>query len=395
MGDVPGNPLLLDPGEDMPTRFEARTVSDCRYPEIALAALDDAEVGSHFHKAPIQPLDLAVLLDSARKAGYSRLAITSPLMWEQACDPLVTQTLLRKLQEFPTALLGLRGRTASRPEFTPVELTGSAIPASRIEGSIALLPSANAALPRSLSGDTFGPWALDWIENEPLMAPENREGSSYPLLARWHGDIYPTLPLRLVMLAEGIAPEELRVEIGSRIAWRKTELPLDSYGRTTLSGGEKARRVPLADIMEKVEREHAADAAGSYLLLSEPVASQPGDRARAEWMAATLSRLACRTTERTEWISKTAEGFALRRARESAADYLIALVVAGAFLLAAPRLSGAGHFVAEMLVLVAGALALSRLMEQGLWVPAAPWLAALLVVLLGGRLLRLGYRRRR
>lgn len=394
IGEPPGKPLLLGQKEAVPTERTAYAVTERRYPEIALLLLEDGQVASHFHKSPIQPLDLAVLLDAARKAGFSGLGFSSPLMWKTPCNSLVEETLRRKLRAFPAAVLGMRGRTASRPEFTPAELAGSALDPSRIEGSIALLPSANAALPRSLSGTAFGPWAIDWVEHESLMDAQNRGDASYPLLVRWHGDIYPTLPLRLLMLAEGIRPGDLSVHVGSHMAWKKTVLPLDSYGRTTLGGAEKVRMLSLGDVME-APRTEKADEELRYLVLGEPVASQKRDVERAAWLAETLSCLACRVSERTEWREKTVEGFVLRRADESAAVMLLALAAALVFMLVAPRCPLGGHFAAEMTLLALGGLLLGSLMARGMWVPVAPWLAALGVLVLSARLLRWGYVRRR
>lgn len=389
IGNPPGKPLLLGQQEAVPTERTAHMVTERRYPEIAVLLLDDAQVASHFHKSPIQPLDLAVLLDSVRKKGYSYLGFSSPLMWETPCNPLVEETLRRTLQAFPAAALGMRARTASRPEFTPSELVGSALDPSRIEGSIALLPSANAALPRSLTGASFGPWAIDWVEHESLMDTQNRGDSSYPLLVRWHGDIYPTLPLRLLMLAEGIQPGDVHVKVGSHIAWKKTVLPLDSYGRTTLTGAEKARACPLGEVMEAPPTAEAGKER-SYLVVGEPVASQVGDAERVSWLAETLSCLASRVSERTEWREKAVEGFVLRRANEGRASMLLALAIALAFLLIAPRCSLRGHLAAEMAILVFGGLLLALVMAQGVWVPVAPWLAAMAVVSILARLLRLG-----
>lgn len=366
----------------------AHTVTDRCYPEVAVALLDEGEVSSHFYKSPIQPLDLAVLLDAARKSGFSHLGISSPLMWEKPCNSLVEETLRRKLQAFSAVVLGMRGRMASRPEFTPAELAGSALNPSSIEGSIALLPSANAALPCSLLGDLFGPWAIDWVEHESLMDAQGRGDASYPLLVRWHGDIYPTLPLRLLMLAEGIQPEDISVKVGSHIAWKKTVLPLDSYGRTTLSGAEKVRVLSLEEVME-APRAAAANDERRYLVLGEPVASQKGDAARAAWLAETLSCLACRVSGRTEWREKIVEGFVLRRTDESTAALILSLAVALLFLLIAPRCSQGGHFAAEMAVLAFCGLFLGLLMTRGAWVPVDPWFAALGVVLVSARLLRL------
>lgn len=392
--DPPGKPLLLGRDEAVPTERTAHTVTERRYPEIAVLLLEDGQVAAHFHKSPIQALDLAVLLDAARKAGFSHLGVSSPLMWEAPCNPLVEETLRRKLRAFPTAVLGMRGRTASRPEFTPAELAGSALDPSRIEGSIALLPSANAALPRSLAGTGFSPWAIDWVEHESLMDAQNRGDASYPLLVRWHGDIYPTLPLRLLMLAEGMGPGDLSVHVGSHIAWKKTVLPLDSYGRTTLGGVEKVRALSLEDVME-APRSGKANEEARYLVLGEPVKTQKGDAERAAWLAETLSCLACRISERTEWQEITVKGFVLRRVPESTQTMLLALAVALVFMLIAPRFPQGGHFAAEMTLLALGGLLLGLLMARGMWVPVAPWLAALGVLVVTARMLRWGVRRRR
>lgn len=408
-GAPESKPVLLGSKMTMPMEKAPHCVLQQHYPEAACVMLGEEEVAAHFHKAPIQPLDFAVLLNAARKAGFTCLGISSPLGWKGPCDPLVQETLKRTLQAFPACVLGMRGRMASRPEFTPAELAGRALDAARIEGSIAFLPSANASLPNSLAewgGNAFAPWAIDWVEGDRLMAEGRDGGASYPLLVRWHGDIYPTLPLQLMMLAEGIQPGEISVEVGSHIAWRNSRLPLDSYGRTTLTEGCKVRTVTLTELMEG-SRE-AADSKGNaasrasaggdearYLLLCEPVVSQPGEAGRAEWMAATLSQLACRTTERTEWTMRPVAGRGLYRVQEGHTALALALGVGLLFLLVAPGRSRTLHWVAEVAVLLLGLGALGSLIDGGHWVPVAPWLAALLVLFAGGRVLRFRQVRRR
>lgn len=395
-GTAASAPVLLGSGKALPTEKVPHRTMQHQYPEVAYAMLDAKQVASHFHAAPIQPLDFAVLLDAVRK-GWSRLAVSSPLGWKDPCEPLVQETLRRKLRDFAACVLGLRGRTASRPEFTPAELAGSALDPSRIEGSIAFVPSANASLPNALSawgGGSFGNWALDWIEGEALMREGRASGASYPLLVRWHGDIYPTLPLRLVLLAEGVQPGEVSVEIGSHISWKQTRLPLDSYGRTTLEQGCRTRAVTLGELME--ERGKGPDPSqDSYLLLCEPVASLPGEEARAEWMAATVSRLACRSTEHTEWTERPIAGRPLHRV--SAASWVVSVVVGVALLslIVVPGRSKSVHFGVEVAVLLLLLVVLGWVIEGGGWLPVAPWLAAWVVWCAGGRLLRLGRARRR
>lgn len=397
-GTPASRPWLLEAGEAPPTRREARRSVERLYPEVAYAMLHPEEVSAHFHASPIQPLDFAVLLDAVRKGGVSHLGVSSPFGWKSSCEPLVQETLRRQMQAFCSCVLGLRARTASRPEFTPTELAGGALDPARIEGSIAFLPSANASLPHALSNwsGSFAPWALDWVEGEALMREGRTGKASYPLLVRWHGDIYPTLPLRLALLAEGVAPGDVSVEIGSHIAWAEKRLPLDSYGRTTLEDGCRTRRTTLGELMDGRGRQAPSRAKeGGFLLLCEPVASLPGEEERTEWVAATLSQLACRETARTEWVQHTVAGRPLYRVHESPWALLMAGGVGLLYLLLAPRWSRAAHFGADVLLLLLGGIALAKVVDAGGWLPVAPWAAAWAVLWVGGRLLRLGRTRRR
>ena len=94
------------------------------------------------------------------------MGLSSPLIWPGEQGDMVREMLCRVLAGFPHSAVGLRGRTAAQPDFTPAMLRNASIPQENIEGDPSGLPIANRALPNVLTEtpDALAfVWAPDWL----------------------------------------------------------------------------------------------------------------------------------------------------------------------------------------------------------------------------------------
>lgn len=286
------------PRVEVPTTVEKRTLHPV---SVGALELDDEQAGRVFAALPLGPQDFAVILARLQAAGVKTVGISSPLIWQTETGDMSREIFCSALRKIPQAAVGLRGRTAASADFTPVELQNTAIPAENISGDVSGFPSANRALP---NGFTDKPdaldivWAPDWLEDEPLTGRPTTQGStSFPLFVRWNGEVIPTLPLRLAMMARGIRPEDVKVSPGRELHLGTRRLPLDANGRTRLVEARVQTLDPTvvfgsspAPLPEAVLVEQPATAAGnperlgllartcSTLLAEESVSYQRGSR---------------------------------------------------------------------------------------------------------------------
>lgn len=286
-------PQLLHPGE--PVRMEP-VVSQTRLrecPTVGMVELNEEACAQAFAALPLGPQDTAVLLNKLKQGGATTVGLSSPLIWSGEQGEMVREMLCRVLAGFPHSAVGLRGRTAAQPDFTPAMLRNASIPQENIEGNPSGLPIANRPLPNGLTEtpDALAVvWAPDWLEGEPhTQNPSAVDSISFPLLMRWNGETIPTLPFRLALARLGLDGKDVKVRLGKDITYGGFTLPIDDNGRTRLTDA-RVVTIPLADVVSGV---NLAEKLGKNpcVMLEQPAEKQ-NTPLRLERLARTLSQMA-------------------------------------------------------------------------------------------------------
>ena len=286
-------PQLLAPGEAVvmePVVSQTR-LREC--PTVGMVELNDKACAAAFAALPLGPQDFAVLLNKLKQSGGTTVGLSAPLIWPGEQGDMVREMLCRVLAGFPHSAVGLRGRTAAQPDFTPAMLRHASIPPENIEGDPTGLPIANRALPNGLSEtpDALAVvWAPDWLEGEPhTQNPSAVDSISFPLLMRWNGETIPTLPFRLALARLGLDGKDVKVKLGQEITYGGFTLPIDANSRTRLTDA-KVCPIPLADVVSGKELTTILGKS-PCLMLEQPAAGQ-NTPLRLERLARTLSQLA-------------------------------------------------------------------------------------------------------
>ncbi len=308
---------LLHEGETAPSepdiKVETRRI-EC--PTVAAVELDDTTAGRCFASLPLGAQDFAVLLHKlSENCATKHLAVSAPLSWEGDTAPIARQMVALGISRFHSAAIGMRGRTAADADFTPAVLLSGSIPSEQVEGDTTGLPAANRAIENDLlylSEAQNLVWAPDRFDDERLTQnPTASSERSFPLLARWNGEILPTLPLRLAMQIKGLKPADIKVRMGKDIRLGTITLPLDERGRTRLAQAVTNNIKP-----ESVIDKSTAPAKAPIALLSIPPDGQAEGR-RPALIAATISQLCA--TEITEYhTQKGAPGLSLQYSNPAA-----------------------------------------------------------------------------
>ncbi len=356
-------------------------------PVVHLVSLSASQVENCFASSPISPLDLAVLLRCVKDAGAGAVGISLPFSWEKKTEPLALSTLGEQIADLPYAVLGLRARMVSRPEFLPMELENEAIPGSRIIGDVSLFPAANAVMPgkTSFSGGGKEIWAIDRIEDDALMNETAEDGCSVPLFIRWHGGVYPTMPMKLAWLILGVRAEEVTLKPGESLSWRGVKLPLDSRGRTLLCGGERCEFVATAELVDGKNQWN-----GEAVLLCEPQRTESHPEAAMLKMGRTLSRLLTPTQTLVPQSEKTPEKLVWLRRGEDVDGILLYVLCALGFLYLffIPSIRPLHHILLDVALVVIGCFWLGSTASAGIWMPIAPWCAFFGILAIASRVLR-------
>lgn len=382
---------FLPVGQDIPPKQEMpkaeKKLQQIESPVVHLVSLSVAQVESCFANSPISPLDLAVLLHSVKDAGAGAVGLSLPFSWGKKTEPLALRTLREKITDLPHAVLGLRARMVPRPEFLPKELENEAIPASRIIGDVSLFPSANAVVPGRMpfwvgAKET---WAIDRIEDDALMNETAEDGCSVPLFIRWHGDVYPTMPMKLAWLILGVRVDEVTLKPGDCLTWRGVTLPLDSRGRTVLKGGERCEFCGTAELIDGKNNWN-----GEAVLLCEPQQTEAHPEAAVLKMGRTLSRLLTPMPSAESKEEKTFEKIVYLRQGEDSKGMLLYIACALGFLYLffVPSLRPLYHAMLDLALLAISCLWIGSTASAGVWMPVAPWFTFFTMLAIATRVLR-------
>lgn len=286
-------PQLLRPGQAVqmePVVTQTR-LREC--PTVGMVELNEEACEAAFAALPLGPQDTAVLLNKLKQGGATTVGLSSPLIWQGEQGEMVREMLCRVLAGFPHSAVGLRGRTAAQPDFTPAMLRNASIPQENIEGNPNGLPIANRPLPNGLTEtpDALAVvWAPDWLEGEPhTQNPSAVDSISFPLLMRWNGETIPTLPLRLALSRLGLDGKDVKVKLGKEISFGGFTLPIDDNARTRLTEA-KVVIIPLADVVSGIDLTEKLGE-NPCIMLEQPAEGQ-NTPLRLERLARTLSQMA-------------------------------------------------------------------------------------------------------
>ena len=286
-------PQLLTPQEAVvmePVISQTR-LREC--PTVGMVELNEEACAEAFAALPLGPQDTAVLLNKLKQGGASTVGLSSPLIWQGEQGEMVREMLCRVLASFPCSAVGLRGRTAAQPDFTPAMLRNASIPPENIEGDPSGLPIANRPLPNGLTEtpDALAVvWAPDWLEGEPhTQNPSAVDSISFPLLMRWNGETIPTLPFRLALAHLGLDSKDVKVKLGKEITYGGFTLPIDINSRTRLTDA-KVAALPLSQVVSGIDL--TTTLGKRPLVILEQPAEGQHTPLRLERLARTLSQLA-------------------------------------------------------------------------------------------------------
>lgn len=294
-------PLRLGHDEDCVQQLSVqREIHHDTYPEVLCMRLDsDALSRTVMSGGDYTPQDIAVYLMQLQKNHLKALALSSPLPWDLPADDMGLQSLMMGLSKQQHYALGLRAQTAAMADFTPDVLSDSLIPLERVKGDITALPSANKVMPNALQDANNLRWAVDCIIGERQMEnPSLGSKKSYPLLVRWNGEIYPTLPLVLAMDVLGLSSKDLFITLGERIELGERSIALDDAGRCPLPAVSH-RELRLEDFVDGMEDAHLS---GQVMIIDHQPEGARSNSGRLSSLADTLSLLLA--TQESEFITE-------------------------------------------------------------------------------------------
>ena len=231
----------------------------------------------------------ALLLRHLRQGGAGYAAVSSPFDWIGVPGDLEGATLRSEVEAFAFAGFGLRGESAASAAPVPEGMEASALDAGQVKGDCSRLPSMNRLLPTMLCRADFllpVPWGVDWVANDDRFFSRSGQAGSMPLLVRWNGRVYPSLPLRLALVRYGAGAKDVCAEVGKCLRIRDMQWPLDEAGRIPLPGQTGSRPVSLNEVL-KVQDAVGGRVAGVVVVEERSLET----RDHAVLMADTLSAL--------------------------------------------------------------------------------------------------------
>lgn len=377
-------PLRLGSDQDAPRMLSTtRELHHDIYPKVIAMRLDPAALArTVMSEGDYTPQDIAVYVKRMNTLKLKALTLSSPLHWELAADDMGLQSLAWSFNKHEHYALGLRAQTAALAEFTPEVLGESVIPLDQVEGDITALPSANKCMPNALEHAQGLSWGIDLIVGERQMEnPTLGSKKCYPLLVRWNGEIYPTLPLKLAMDVLGLQSKDIRVRLGHEIVLGERSLALDDSGRSPLKGAQ-SRELSLEAFVDG----HQDDSLeGQILVMEHQPAGWQAYQGRLNNLAETLSLLLA--TQEVEYVKEPllekAQVLRSMSWRSNTGMYIFLFILLALWLFIMPMISRSMVYMAYLIFIPLSSLLLFYYSySAGLWVNWASVLCVSMVLLI-------------
>ncbi len=198
---------------------------------LTLVEINDSSL-QEGHTWPWSPLDYALFVQAAIPFKPRLIAIEEVLSWDATNDPESWQTkhpqyekilhdfLLRAPQVLIAAQLGFPDDPDVVPPMQPVSVL------RHVMGDARAIPEFTAISRQPK--EELRLWPKLGFANLPLGETPIRTA---PLLLRYRGEVVPSFVLQAVMLFQGIAPDSVRVHVGSDIdLGGNLRIPIDATG---------------------------------------------------------------------------------------------------------------------------------------------------------------------
>jgi protein-tyrosine-phosphatase len=233
------------------SHFEITPYQQSTPKNVGLLSLHKGPVSDTFASYPPEPMDWAVLLYQLRHNGLNHIAISAPLVWDQAPDEVINDAVLHELNSFSSKVIGLKTTLSARDSEFPSYWAQWELNPDQIQGDISQLPPTNKLYgdsPQLAVNELTVPYI---IENDSLFDSSENKDSSAPLFIRWGNKVIPTFPLIATLQSLGLTSEHLRVELGHAIhLGSQLTLPIDNQGRIQLSQDFKPKVFSLEKLID-------------------------------------------------------------------------------------------------------------------------------------------------
>lgn len=244
---------------------------------VTLVGINESSLREH--PLPWTPLDYALFFRSAGVFRPEIVATDAALAWdEKAMRPEAQnkftqyKTMLREqVLRSPKVLLGAQ---LGFPEDPDAERPVEVVPVLRhVKGELAALP--DFPIVEAQADEDYRLSSTLGFRNLPGASNWHR---AVPLLYRYRGQVVPSLVLQAALMWEKLSLEDVRVELGARVALGDlVEIPIDVAGRMRVDFGVPRGRCGFDDLVLAAEQADAKSEArnlppetfsGKLLLLS-------------------------------------------------------------------------------------------------------------------------------
>ncbi len=226
---------------------------------LTLIEINDSSLRAG-HDWPWSPLDFALFLQAARPLAPRVLGIEHVLAWEMelgATDarpqvlPQYEKILLEQILQAPKIFLGARLGFPEDPSVIPPLQEAPSL--RHVYGNPSAIPE--FTLIEEQPEEKFRLSAARGFTNVPDAGAVVRR---VPLLFRYRGEVVPSLTLQAMMLWQGTTPDEVRIEIGSRI-WLGNALtiPIDTQGALLVDFAAGYERYGYDDLLLAAQQAEA------------------------------------------------------------------------------------------------------------------------------------------
>lgn len=235
----------------------ARTVPPAR---VTLVEIDDHSIASE-HAWPWSPLEYALFLRAALPFKPEVTGIEPVLDWKGA--PPVGGDSAQKMEQGRSALrdsvlqapklvLGAQLGSPDDPETVPPLQPAPLLPGRNITGDTRDIPLFTDITAQA--EEDFRLSAATGFTNFP--ADQGKVVHKAPLLFNYRGEIVPSFILQTLVRWYKLTPDDVKVELGSRIALGKAaSIPIDEAGRMNVDFGSAYTRFAEDDLLLAVSEQ--------------------------------------------------------------------------------------------------------------------------------------------